>query len=162
MRKKLRTNFVAIRGLNRRGPPSAGEASARLRREANMSESLFTPASCIPTNQGIGPPGPHWSHHCRRRASQRLIPGHAYHRSTEALDSGGVVLNRALYLHHNCPSESVCRRLSPGGQPTTFRHLQRPSVERDDNPSYPRPLKPKPARKSQHALPNPLHFLCMK
>ena len=96
-------------------------------------------------------------------AFQLLAPRHAHDLSAKAFDPVRIVFNRALYFHHKC----LRRNSLP--LPASLSDSQRLSVISNDLPSnatifrhIQRYLTPNPARKSQHALPKPLHFLCMK
>src|SRR5208283_715662 len=100
---------------------------------------------------------PHW-----------MQPSNCSHPGTLMTSRPKPFTRSASYLIVRCiaiisaSAEVVSPRPSPRRQPTTFRRLQRLSAECDDIPSCQRALNANPNRKSQHALPNALHFLCKK
>jgi hypothetical protein len=147
MSKKLNTSFVAIRTLKRHEPPAAGQASLPILKEANMSANLFTPASPLPTNQAMGQSAAEESA-ALDAAFQLLAPRHAHDVFAEAFDSVRIVFNRALYFHH----KSLRRTCAP------------PVIsgwEADDISLCFHAVNENSVKQSQHALPNPLHFLCL-
>jgi hypothetical protein len=101
MSKKLNTSLVAIRTLKRHEPPAAGQASHLILKEASISDNLFTPASLLAPNQGMGQSAA-GENAASDAALQLLAPLPAHDLSAEAFDPVRIVLNRALYFHHNC------------------------------------------------------------
>ena len=150
--KKLNTSLAAIRTLKPPESPGADLASRPGLRAASMSDSLFTPASPPPPNQGVGQPAAA-ARAALEAAFQLLAPRPAHGLSAEAFGLVRVVCNRALHFHHLClrrtgcpPTFSLRAADDNRSRPTVFHRVRRYSAASD--------------RKSQHALPNALHFLC--